>query len=210
MLTRCICANCLERTVSSSTVIKSQHMELDRFQSFFDCCVGNWSSERTYHYLTRQYVERSHTHFVIEPVSIDCKTKVLNDNAYSEVPDDLDRCPGYQLKFDTVSETGERVSQQLNLLFVPKTQDGKFIDGDYLRDRAYEEDRPIISKFRFDNDTRELLMTTNYTRVVSVDSITLVNPNLRIRKILNYQRSPLGHPLDTVALVGFGVEQKGS
>ncbi|MGL4879974.1 MAG: phycobiliprotein lyase, partial [Waterburya sp.] len=48
----------------------------------------------------------------------------------------------------------------------------------------------------------------NYTRVVSVDSITLTNPTLRIRKILNYAKPPAGETLKTVLLVGFGVEQK--
>ncbi|NEO63373.1 MAG: phycobiliprotein lyase, partial [Moorea sp. SIO4G2] len=42
----------------------------------------------------------------------------------------------------------------------------------------------------------------------SVDSITLINPNLRIRKIINYQRPLESEPLDKVVLVGFGVEQK--
>jgi hypothetical protein len=51
-------------------------------------------------------------------------------------------------------------------------------------------------------------MTTQYTRVVSVDSITLINPELRIRKILNYQRPLENQPLQTVVLAGFGVEQK--
>jgi hypothetical protein len=51
-------------------------------------------------------------------------------------------------------------------------------------------------------------MITHYTRVVSVDSITLINPNMRIRRILNYQRPPANEPLDTLVLVGFGVEQK--
>lgn len=51
-------------------------------------------------------------------------------------------------------------------------------------------------------------MTTPYTRVVSVDSILLVNPTMRIRRILNYQRPEAGQPLDTLVLVGFGVEQK--
>lgn len=37
-------------------------------------------------------------------------------------------------------------------------------------------------------------MTTNYTRSVSVDSITLINPDLRIRKIINYQRPQEGEP----------------
>ncbi|MDC0833272.1 hypothetical protein CKA32_003580 [Geitlerinema sp. FC II] len=182
-------------------------MELDRFQAFFDCCVGSWSTERTYHYIERQEVERSHTDFVIDAIPNDLKTKVLEDNTYS-VPENLDPLPGYHLEFDTISETGEEVSQQLNLLFVPQTQTGKFIEGDYLRDRAYEEDRPIISSFRFDTETRELLMTTNYTRVVAVDSITLINPTLRVRQILSYERPPEGQPLERVVLVGFGVEQK--
>jgi len=77
-----------------------------------------------------------------------------------------------------------------------------------LRDRAYEEAKPTVAHFRFDSSNLELLMTTYYSRVVSVDSITLINPNLRIRKILNYQRPPEGQPLEKLVLVGFGVEQK--
>ncbi|MEO1132199.1 MAG: phycobiliprotein lyase, partial [Cyanobacteria bacterium J06639_1] len=121
---------------------------------------------------------------------------------------DLAGLPGFRLAFNTVSEKGEKVSQSLNLLFVTHTETGHILEGDYLRDRAYEEARPIISHFRFDTQTNELLMTTNYTRVVSVDSITLVNPDLRIRKILNYSRPPAEQPLSDVVLVGFGVEQK--
>ncbi|MFM7277025.1 MAG: phycobiliprotein lyase, partial [Microcystis aeruginosa] len=45
-------------------------------------------------------------------------------------------------------------------------------------------------------------------RSVSVDSITLINPDLRIRKIINYQRPQEGEPLEKVLLVGFGVECK--
>lgn len=177
------------------------------FHQFFDHCVGNWSTERTYHYLTQNEVERSHTDFQVSPLTNDLKAKVLSDNAYSE-EQDLAGLPGFRLAFNTVSEKGEKVSQSLNLLFVTQTETGHILEGDYLRDRAYEEARPIISHFRFDTQTNELLMTTNYTRVVSVDSITLVNPQTRIRRILNYLRPPAGHPLETLGLVGFGVEQK--
>lgn len=182
-------------------------MSLSQFQTFFDHCVGTWVTERTYHYLRQQEVERSHTEFIIHPVSSEIKAQVLADNeTVSE--QDLAELPGYQLAFQTVSETGERVSQQLNLLFVPRKMEDCIIEGDYLRDRAYEENRPIVSHFRYHIPTRELLMTTNYTRVVSVDSIMMVNPNLRIRKILNYQRPPENQPLEQVVLAGFGVEQK--
>ncbi|MBM0740699.1 phycobiliprotein lyase [Phormidium sp. CLA17] len=177
------------------------------FQQFFDDCVGNWVTERTYHYLTQQEVERSHTEFVIQPVNRDRKAQVLADNQYSDQPD-LDSLPGYHLEFATVSDKGDRVNQSLNMLFVPQQQDGALVIGDYLRDRAYEESRPIVSHFQFNLANRELLMTTTYTRVVSVDSITLINPKLRIRKILSYRRPDANDPLQEVVLVGFGVEQK--
>lgn len=166
-------------------------------------------TERTYHYLSHQEVERSHTEFTIESISTDLKTKVLSDNQYP-MPENLASLPGFHLKFDTVSETGEEVSQQLNMLFVPQDFEADALKGHYLRDRAYEEAKSIVANFRFDLAHRELLMTTYYTQVVSVDSITLINPQLRIRKILNYRRPEADQPLQEVVLVGFGVEQKAS
>jgi hypothetical protein len=182
---------------------------MQQFQQFFDCCVGNWETERTYHYLTQQEVERSHTEFVINPLASDLKMKVLADNQHAT---DLEiaSLPGYHLSFQTVSEKGEAVAQELNMLFVPTplSQESPILEGNYLRDRAYEEAKPIVADFRFDTSSRELLMTTYYSRVVSVDSITLVNPKLRIRQILNYRRPEAGQPLEEIVLVGFGVEQK--
>ncbi len=180
---------------------------LQEFHAFFEACVGRWATERTYHYLTHQEVERSRTEFVVEPITPERKAKVLDDNGYPE-QSNLAELPGFHLAFNTVSEKGERVSQALNMLFVPQTEGDPILTGDYLRDRAYEESRPIISSFRFTPETRELLMTTQYTQVVSVDSITLVNPDLRIRRIINYHRPAEGQPLRDVRLVGFGVEQK--
>ena len=51
-------------------------------------------------------------------------------------------------------------------------------------------------------------MTTPYTHIVSVDSITLVNPRMRVRRILNYLKPSDGAPMDQLLLVGFGIEQK--
>lgn len=183
-------------------------MSLETFHHFFDCCIGNWSTERTYHYLTRQEVERSHTKFAVRSLSAEAKAQVLTANAMA-ADQALDSLPGFCLGFHTVSEHGDEVSQELNMLFVPRSSEGGWLVGDYLRDRAYEEARPIISAFRFNPVSRELLMTTHYTRTISVDSITLVNPNLRVRRILNYVRPASDEqPLDTLSLVGFGVEQK--
>jgi hypothetical protein len=182
-------------------------MDLADITYFFDCCIGQWSIERTYHYMAQQEIERSHTDFRVDAITPDLRRKVLTDNGYGKV-DDIDSLPGFQLAFHTVSDKGEEVTQELRALFVPQQQVGTVLRGDYLRDRAYEEDRPIISSFTYDQSNHELLMTTPYTKVVSVDSILLVNPTTRIRRILNYKRPADGEPLDSLVLVGFGVEQK--
>ena len=182
-------------------------MNTTSFIQFFEHCVGSWKTERTYHYLTHNEIERSRTEFTIAPLTNELKEKVLADNQYS-LQENLTELPGFSLGFYTISEKGEEVSQSLNLMFVPKSEENGWLRGDYLRDRAYEESKPIISQFKFDNHHRELLMTTDYTKVVSVDSITLINPTFRIRKIINYERPEMGTPLMTPRLVGFGVELK--
>ena len=182
-------------------------MNTDVFEQFFTDCIGNWQSDRTYHYLTHKEIERSQTTFEVTPLSSQQKAKVMSDNAYGKL-DNLESFPGFNLGFYTISEKGEEKRQNLNLMFVPKLGESSILEGDYLRDRAYEEERPIISHFSFNSRTKELLMTTNYTRVVSVDSITLTNPSLRLRRILNYAKPQPGQPLKNVLLVGFGVEQK--
>jgi len=179
---------------------------ITKFHYFFDCCIGAWSSERTYHYLTRQEVERSHTEFIIRTLTPLLKEKVLRDNQRSSLF--VDSLLGFYLAFQTLSEKGEAVSQDLNMLFIPDQEDAPVLEGAYLRDRAYEEAKPMVAHFRFEPQTQELLMTTTYTEVIAVDSITLINPNLRIRKILTYRRPATGQPLEKLILVGFGVEQK--
>jgi hypothetical protein len=182
-------------------------MNTEILQEFFDCCVGSWETERTYHYLKQGEVERSRTEFTITLLAVEQKLKVLADNQY-QTPENLEDLPGFNLGFYTISEKGEEVSQNLNILFIPTKEQESYLEGDYLRDRAYEEAKPIVSHFRFDLENLELLMTTNYSRVVAVDSITLINPKLRIRKIITYSCLPDGQASDQVVLVGFGVEQK--
>ncbi|ERN41941.1 CpeS-like protein [Rubidibacter lacunae KORDI 51-2] len=184
-------------------------MDVSQLQHFFDCCLGNWDIERTYHFLSRKEVERSHTKFSVRALTETLKDKVLADNAYSLAPERAELATGFQLAFHTISDKGEEVSQSLNALFVPQTEEAEGVmSGDYLRDRAYEEDRPLVSHFQFDPRSSELLMTTPYTQVVAVDSIVLLNPELRLRKILTYRRPRDGQPLSEVVLIGFGVEQK--
>lgn len=183
---------------------------LQQFHTFFDHCIGGWETERTYHHLSRQEVERSKTEFTIRTLTPPLKAKVLADNNYPPEPkiDQINGLLGFHLDFDTVSESGEQVSQSLNMLFLPKDELASSLEGDYLRDRAYEEDRPIVAHFRFDPQRQELVMTTTYTEVIAIDTIRLLNPRLRLRQILTYRRPVQADPPKDLVLVGFGVEQK--
>jgi len=178
-------------------------MAILSLNNFFAQCLGNWSIERTYHYITEGRSERSHTNYYVTPLDAAGRQKVLVDN---QQPDPTGLVGGFHLIFETTSDQGVEVAMALNILFIPTTQVGSLTEGLYLRDRAYEEDRPIASHFRYDPDQGEMLMTTPYARVVSVDSIRFLNPNFRLRQIINYRRNsdPLTEPL----LVGFGIEQR--
>jgi len=172
-------------------------------EQFFVQCLGQWHIERTYHYLKDGRSERSQTNYDIRALSPEGRQKVLADN---QQPEPLNHTGGFYLAFDTTSETGEQVAMALNILFIPQLTTNSRIEGLYLRDRAYEEDRPITSQFCYEPERSEMLMTTPYSRVVSVDSIIFVNPDLRLRRIINYRRTddPLTEPL----LIGFGVERR--
>jgi hypothetical protein len=177
--------------------------------AFFEACLGKWSIERTYHYLNpiEEEIERSHTNYDIRSLTEANRLKVLKDNERSD-PGDV-KLHGFALAFDTVSERGDKVAMELNILFVPTTEVEGVVEGDYLRDKAYEEARPMVAHFRYDPSRAELQMKTRYTRTVSVDTITLVNPQLRLRQIQNFRRPQFDDfPLKELELVGFGVEKK--
>ena len=76
------------------------------FEQFFADCVGNWQSDRTYHYLTHKEIERSQTTFEVNPLTNEQKAKVLVDNAYEPLSN-LEQLPGFNLGFYTISEKGE-------------------------------------------------------------------------------------------------------
>ena len=72
-------------------------MNTSVFEQFFEDCVGNWQSDRTYHYLAYQEIERSQTTFEVRPLSSQQKAKVLSDNAYDEL-DNLESLPGFNFR----------------------------------------------------------------------------------------------------------------
>jgi len=101
------------------------------FEDFFTACVGLWRTERTYHYLDQDRVERSFTEFQVSSLSAEAKAAVLKAAAQSTETlagqiqlapatiADAHRSPGFTIAFDTRSEIGETLSMSLRALFLP-------------------------------------------------------------------------------------------
>jgi len=100
------------------------------FQAFFDACAGVWKTERIYHFLSENEIERSYTEFRADCLSTEAKQQILNTVATNSNPSHSlqlslpteqasEICPGFAVHFDTESEKGEKVSMSLKALFVP-------------------------------------------------------------------------------------------
>ncbi len=202
---------------------------------FFATCVGNWTTERTYHYPLQKEVERSYTEFNVAELKLTEKLQI--SSAFLPVgsiagESEIDRSPGFRIDFDTVSEKGERVSMQLQSLFVPEQaiiaphllltdplapalplaaeifDSTEAIRGLYVRDEGYSETGAITGRFTYLPSRQALEMTTYYSRSIAVDQIRLISNDLRLRTIVTYQRPQPGEVPTVINLVGFGLERK--
>lgn len=208
------------------------------FQEFFAACTGLWITERTYHSVADDEIERSHTEFRVHALTAPEKQQILSGTALSttatplkldpSLPTDYSPCPGFAIAFDTLSETGEAVSMSLKALFVPDAyvradaadalilpsaaeinlDATDVVQGFYLRDQGYSEAGAIAGRFTYQAVRQTLEMTTYYRRSIAVDQMRLIAPDLRLRTIVTYQRPPAGEAPTTIDLVGFGVERK--
>ncbi|KAI0566911.1 chorismate-binding protein [Gracilaria domingensis] len=187
---------------------------LDAFSEYFSYMAGTWNSERTYHYqLPHVAREDSQTTFDVERLRPPQVAQVLESNGDATAllsNEQKDSTQGFNVSFSTrMASQSELVRSSTNLAFVPKSvHKAGVIYGDYYRDLGYEESAPIKATFSFDCAKMELTMTTFYTRVVSVDQISLINQSTRLRRIVNYRRPPSSQPIEDVVLVGFGIERK--
>lgn len=193
----------------------SQETTNASFLTFINLMPGLWNSQRTYHYVSseEQTVEPSQTTFQVDSINAKAIDKIIEQNE-ANTKDlqqwQLDNTYGFAVSFRTkMQSSDELVIASTNLAFVPYSyHDNGIVRGFYYRDMGYEERSPVKAEFHFDAVKLQLFMTTYYEKVVSCDSIQLINPSTRIRQIVNYRRSPDSSTLSDPALVGFGLETR--
>ena len=184
---------------------------LQAFAKYFDLMTGCWNSERTFHYVAEGRRKDFQTTFDVRPLEEKDIFKVLSSNstATSELSNIQRRSTqGFNVSFlSKMANSEELLRSATNVALVPTSiTDMGVIRGDYYRDLAYKETGPKKAKFAFDASKMELVMTTFYTKEVSVDTISLVEDGCRLRKIVNYRR--VGDGVGEVLLAGFGIEKK--
>lgn len=198
------------------------------FQEFFQACDGTWSTERTYHYYTQGEIERSHTDFTATTLDDLTKSQLLKAVMPEGIREAaIAQAPGFAIRFDTVSETGETVGMSLQALFVPEqfvtdsnpstlvtpiaaqvAEQEELVRGYYLRNEGYSESGAIAGTFTYLPTRQTLEMMTVYSRSVAVDQMRFVDHNTRLRTIVTYRRPELGQQPIDITLVGFGLEQR--
>lgn len=204
------------------------------FQDFFTACTGIWKTERIYHSILQGEIERSYTQYQVKPLLKAQKQQILADAAKGGLKVDLAAsssqigCPGFAIAFETVSETGEQVSMSLQAMFIPDayaieqipsqlpplpnaaqvSPTEEIIEGFYLRDEGYSEPGAVKSRFTYLPSRQTLEMITYYRSSVAVDQMRLVEPDLRLRTIITYQRPDINVSPTIIDLVGFGVERR--
>jgi CpeS-like protein len=204
-------------------------------EEFFAICTGRWQTERIYHYPLQGEIERSHTEFNAETLTSVEKHQISSSfipREFFKGEDAIEQSYGFAIAFDTVSETGEKVSMRLKALFVPDnlltdpeklpkdpTAPGmpisaevptseEVIQGFYLRDQGYSESGAITGRFTYLPSRQTLEMTTYYSRSVAVDQIRILSAQTRVRTIITYQRPAPGEIPSIINLVGFGLEKR--
>jgi hypothetical protein len=204
-------------------------------QDFFAVCAGRWQTDRIYHYPQRGEVERSHTEFNAESLTLVEKHQISSSfipREFFKGEDGLAKSYGFAVSFDTVSESGEELSMRLQALFIPDDvltypeklpKDSKapglplaaevpvnaeVIHGFYLRDEGYSESGAITGRFTYLPSRQTLEMTTYYSRSVAVDQIRVLSDQTRLRTIVTYQRPAPGEVPSEIILVGFGLERR--
>jgi len=187
--------------------------QLRGFHEFFTKASGSWNAERNYHYMEDEdeeaSTESSRMTFDVERLGNNDKREVIE--IYDKLLDEegVASCEGFRVSFKTMMENQGLKKSFTNLVFIPERSENNVLSGMYLRDFAYEERRPVPGSFKFNAEERKLILKTEYTKVVSVDSIQLANSDTRIRQIINYKRpEDPDEELSNVMLAGFGVETR--
>jgi len=147
--------------------------------AFFRQSCGRWRSRRSSHHLLHRRAEAGSS--FIEVVSLGPKDSRLIAIATLHGQDPTGLVGGCQVRWSgsmAWDKVGEAHEGESVFGLIPTDDLGR--EGLLLRDRGYAETAPVAGRFAMDSHD-ELLLTTNYETMSSVERFSFLGPNVRLR-----------------------------
>ena len=146
---------------------------------FFRLSCGRWRSQRSSHHLLHRRAEAGGS--FIEVVELDAADLRLIAIAELHGEDPAALAWGCRVTLNASmawDKAGEAHEGESVLGLIPT--DGQGRQGLLLRDRGYAETAPVAGHFAMD-DRDELLLTTSYETMNSLERFSFAGPNVRLR-----------------------------
>jgi CpeS-like protein len=147
--------------------------------AFFRQSCGRWRSRRSSHHLLHRRAEAGSS--FIEVVALEPEDPRLIAIATLHGQDPTGLVGGCQVRWSgsmAWDKAGEAHEGESVFGLIPTDDRGR--EGLLLRDRGYAETAPVAGSFAMDTHD-ELLLTTNYETMNSVERFSFLGPNVRLR-----------------------------
>jgi len=147
--------------------------------AFFRHSCGRWRSRRSSHHLLHRRAEAGSSFIEVVALGPEDSRLIAIANLHGQDPTGL--VGGCQVRWSgsmAWDKAGEAHEGESVFGLIPTDDLGR--EGLLLRDRGYAETAPVAGRFAMDAHD-ELLLTTDYETMSSVERFSFVGPNVRLR-----------------------------
>ena len=153
--------------------------EIDDALSFFQRSCGRWRSRSSSHHLLHRRAEPGGSFIEVVELAAQDPRLVAIASLHGKDPSDL--VGGCQVRWSgEMAWDQEGESHEGESVFGLIPTDGLGREGFLLRDRGYAETAPVAGHFAMD-DRDELLLSTGYETMNSLERFCFWGPNVRLR-----------------------------
>jgi hypothetical protein len=154
-------------------------MGIDDAISFFRLSCGRWHSQRSSHHLLHRRAEAGGSLIVVEELPREDPRLIAIAKLHQQDPAGL--VGGCWVRWSGAmawDKAGETHTGESVFGLIPSDARGR--SGLLLRDRGYAETAPVAGQFAMD-DRDNLLLTTSYETMSSLERFSFAGPNVRLR-----------------------------
>ena len=174
-----IASACDHRPSQSTPVSEIQTESIANALSFFRLSCGRWRSQRSSHHLLHRRAEAGGSFIEVVEIAAADPRLIAIAELHGENPAGL--VGGCRVTWNASmawDKAGEAHEGESIFGLIPTDELGR--SGLLLRDRGYAETAPVAGHFAMD-ERDELLLTTGYETMASLERFSFAGPNVRLR-----------------------------